>query len=394
MAICSLAREGVRAPWAFSAASTTAPAIASILTSRYPSWHGVSEHGDSALDPSMSTVAAILQEAGYTTGAIVANPVLHPSRNFGRGFDVFEYRMTHRERNRPTLRERRAGEVTSAALAWVAVARGPWFLWLHYQDPHGPYEAPDALRPRDAPDAAFLPVLGDETGFGGIPAYQVLPDIRSREAYEAAYGNEIRHLDGEIQRLLEGFAALGAEPGILLTADHGEAFGEDGFYFAHGHSLGVEQLRVPFLWKPPLGRAPGVIPGVVSAVDVAPTLLDAAGIPSPKSFAGRSIFQESAASNRTLYAEDDASVVVVQGVELLEAPRRSSPASRAGHVSLPRYGSLGKDGAWVGYDASGGEDLERAAEEFASRSVGRAVPLRVELEPETKAAIRALGYAE
>jgi len=83
--------------------------------------------------------------------------------------------------------EREARSTTDAALAWAQVAaEAPWFMWVHFQDPHGPYEPPDASTGYDPPDGKRLPVLeNDDSGHGGIPSYQRLPGLFTREAYEA-----------------------------------------------------------------------------------------------------------------------------------------------------------------------------------------------------------------
>src|SRR5262249_46218922 len=157
------------------------------------------------------------------------NPALVKGRGMEQGFAVYDDRMQRRERNREVL-EREAKELTDAALAWVHTARAPWFLWVHYQDPHGPYEPPDAGLAEDAADArahAALPLLTDESGWHGIPSYQVLGAARDPATYERRYAAEIRWIDRQLARLVVGVDASGNRPGIVLTADHGEAFGED-----------------------------------------------------------------------------------------------------------------------------------------------------------------------
>src|SRR5262245_10713624 len=248
-AICALADGGTRFAWAFSAAPHTAPSVASLLTSRYPSFHGVGQDASSRLRFSQPTVAGLLRAAGYTTAAFVSNPVLNPSRNFGQGFDVYDVNLTRHERNRPGALERVAADTTDAALTWARTGpASPWFVWVHYQDPHGPYDPPGAGPARDEPGAEVLPVLEQQSGLGGIPAYQALPGLHSAAAYERRYLDEIRYLDPHVGRLIAALDELG-RPAVLLTADHGEAFGEDGFYFAHGHSVGLDQIRVPLLWR-------------------------------------------------------------------------------------------------------------------------------------------------
>ena len=106
--ICSLGRHGTRYAWALSPAPSTAPAIASILTSRYPSYHGVTQFFGTQLAIGGSTLAESFRQAGYATAAIISNPVLAPSRLLDRGFDHYDSQMNREEPNRPGLWERDA----------------------------------------------------------------------------------------------------------------------------------------------------------------------------------------------------------------------------------------------------------------------------------------------
>ncbi len=287
-AICRLADAGTRFVWAFSTAPYTAPSIASVLTSQYPFEHGVRESAISYLVDEATTVAEVLRDGGYTTAAFVSNPVLDRSRHLQQGFDVYDQRMTRRERNRKGFEEREAMATTDAAIAWAEVgAEQPWFLWVHFQDPHGPYEPPQPASPRSAaPDTILLPTLDDDSGLGGIPSYQKLPRVIDFQSYSDRYTDEIQYLDPHVGRLVDRLDELGRPPAVLLTSDHGEAFGEDGYYFAHGQSVGLDQIRIPLLWRPPAPQPPRAWEFPVSAVDIAPTLMRIAGFDQPSSFRG------------------------------------------------------------------------------------------------------------
>ena len=107
-------------------------------------------------------------------------------------------------------------------------------------------------------------------------------------------------------------------PGVLATADHGQAFGEDLFYFTHGHSVGLDQIRVPLLWRPPEGGTPERVEAPVSTLDAAPTLLRAAGLATPSRFEGRPLPSASDAPGapqlaRSIFAEAEGTVAVVSG---------------------------------------------------------------------------------
>ena len=197
----------------------------------------------------------------------------------------------------------------------------PWFVWIHYRETHGPWRArrhPDAAPPLDAGPGERLRVLPTAFGRGGIPSYQALPGLFTRESYEARYRDEIRYVDAQLSRLLDQIDIEEPLPGVLATADHGQAFGEDLFYFSHGHSVGLDQIRVPLLWRPPAGGTPERIEAPVSTLDAAPTLLRAAGLATPSRFEGRPLPSASDAPGapqlaRSIFAEAEGTVAVVSG---------------------------------------------------------------------------------
>ena len=122
LAICEGGWTGTRFERAFSTASHTSPSIASLLTSRYPRDHSVTASYATKLKPELLTVADVLAEAGYSTAAIVSNPVLDQERGMDQGFDVYDDERDRPERNRPHLRVRGAKATTDAALDWLSHA--------------------------------------------------------------------------------------------------------------------------------------------------------------------------------------------------------------------------------------------------------------------------------
>jgi len=413
--LCALAENGTRFAWAFSTAPSTAPSVTSILSSSYPARHGVTQSAVSFLPSEAVTVAEVLADAGYTTAAFVSNPVLDRSRNLTQGFAVWDQRMTRAERNRPDHREREAEAAVAAALAWARVgAEAPWFLWVHLQDPHGPYEPPGAPPVHDPEDAEALPVLANHSGRGGIPAYQALPGLRAPESYERRYRDEIRYLGAHVERLVAGLDALGEPPAVLLTSDHGEAFGEDGYWFAHGHSVGLDQIRVPLLWRPP-GRVPErpgrSVPGAVGLVDVAPTLVAAAGLPLPEAFAGRPLpvagvdAPAPTSEPRPVFAEDARRLAVVLGGAYYARDRESFAEAETDRTSggkvvplRPRTARLLPDGTTPGYARAAPDGAAAALEElvagYAALPRGAAHERAEPLPAELRESLEALGYLE
>jgi len=407
--LCGLADAGIRFEWALAAAPYTAPSVASILTGLYPSSHGVTQTPTSYLRADVDTVAERLQAAGYQTAAFVSNPILERSHQLDQGFLVYDQEMQRQERNRPDKVEREAAATTDAVLRWArARAREPWFLWVHYQDPHGPYEPPDAPAVHDEPGDPRLPVLQDDhSGRDGIPAYQALPGVFTQRAYERRYRAEIEHLDRQLARLVRGLDELGDPPTVLLTADHGEAFGEDGYYFAHGHSVGLDQIRVPLLWRPAAPRTARVESRPVSLIDVAPTLLHAAGAPIPAHWPGRPLplfGSEPPPVDRALFAEHTRRVAVVIGRRYYArnrrrvAPDEYDPNSGGRARLLPaRTARLDPEGDVPAYQPAArtpaNVHLERTLATFLrSAQRERAGATHDDVPEESRRRLRALGY--
>jgi arylsulfatase A-like enzyme len=318
--------------------------------------------------------------------------------------------MMRRERNRPHRTERDARDTSDAALAWAqAEARPPWFLWVHYQDPHGPYEPPRAAPARDARRGPRLPVLDNDSGRGGIPSYQALAGAFSVRTYERRYLDEIRFLDRQVGRLVRGLDALGDPPSVLLTSDHGEAFGEDGYYFAHGHSTGLDQIRVPLLWRPAPGQpGAGVVQESVSLVDLAPSLLELAGLARPEAFVGRPLPLAADASSggmRAIFAEHGRQAAVVQGQRYYARDRdpkaQARPEGRPwgddnpalpprtawleGGPGLPPYSAVPPDLP---------EGLELALRDHLEAGPAGLEHRHTEVPARFREQLRALGYAE
>jgi arylsulfatase A-like enzyme len=281
----------------------TTPAIASLLSGRYPHEHGVRDLAQ-PLSSSVPLLQERLREQGYRCGAIVGNWVLGNERSgLARGFDLWCESLPQRTGVPPDdAPQRTARSLTDAALVALGLApvpsepefeprtalpRGdaPWFLWLHYMDPHGAYEPPAEHRV-----AARLPDFVEvedsrDTTRQRVARYNVPEDAWVRDdmfdaaVVRARYDGEVRFLDAELGRLFDALRAAGEleRTVIVLTADHGESLGEQDYYFEHGANCGESTVRVPLLV-----RAPGVAPGrrstPASLVDVAPTVLELIGL--------------------------------------------------------------------------------------------------------------------
>jgi len=262
----ALAARGVRFATAVAHAPLTAPSHASILTSLTPLRHGVRDNGAFALPSSIPTLAEAFRNGGYRTAAFVSGFPLDRRFGLDRGFDVYDDRLPHgNDRRRAPYVERPADMTTDAVLRWVdteggGTAKGdrpPWLLWVHYFDPHAPYEPPAAIAAR----------------FTDRP-----------------YDGEVAFVDQQVGRLLDRLRSReGARPTlVLVTADHGESLGEHGEE-THGLFIYDATLLVPWILAGP-GLPTGRVPTVVArGIDVAPTLLDYARLRGATGMEGRSL---------------------------------------------------------------------------------------------------------
>jgi len=274
-----------------SVASMTSPGVAGILTGLMPVRSGVlrNEH---ILPTTVPTLPDTLRAAGFVTAAFVANPVLRPGLGFERGFDHYELVEPS-----PPEKKARAEAVTSRALAWLE-GRDPAgprvFLWVHYMEPHGPYEpgqAANALFPveefGDAELAVRLLELKDPSGRGGIPGYQWNTESFLREtdarSYLGRYAAEVWSFDRSVGVLLagaeeRGWMGSGGETLLVIASDHGEALSNDhGFYFSHAHPPTQDQIQTPLMFVYP-GASGEQFAEPVSNLDIAPTTAALLGV--------------------------------------------------------------------------------------------------------------------
>ena len=253
-ALDRLAAEGVRFADATAHAPLTYPSHVSILTGRYAGAFGVRLNGMDPLPAAATTIAETLKAAGYRTGAVVGSVILDESYGLAQGFDEYDDRIAAQVRDTVAVSElqRPADEVTAAARAWIAAQRSPWFLWVHYYDPHLPYAAPAKYQ-------AMLP--------------------------DRPYDAEVAFTDAQIGALLHGLDR--ARTAVIVTADHGESLGEHGEQ-DHGLFLYDATLRVPMVIAAP-GVKPRVVHEQVRNVDLAPTISELAGLAPQSDWDGESL---------------------------------------------------------------------------------------------------------
>jgi len=288
----ALARESTLYRSAWTTAPWTAPAMAALMTGRTPDELGVHGGNRFALAPEALTLAEEARDAGFATAAVVSNWVLRQppagmgSSGLSQGFDVYDDEMKQREGNREAF-ERHADATSDAAIRWLdssAARDGRFFLWIHYQDPHGPYTPPAEFAQRFKREDTLrveLPTGKTQSGKGQIPAYQVVGGERSLESYRARYDAEVAWFDHQLARLFTCLREKNWWEDTLLvfTADHGESLGENGWFFCHGENLQRETVQVPLIIRFP-GRSSRMMDVPVSHLDLWPTIREALGLES------------------------------------------------------------------------------------------------------------------
>ncbi|HEV2721499.1 MAG TPA: sulfatase-like hydrolase/transferase [Thermoanaerobaculia bacterium] len=241
-----IAKTARRFDYAYCAVPQTLPSHTSMLTGLYPGGHGLHENGR-YLSPKQTVLAERLKANGYRTAAFVSAFAL--ARRFGlaRGFDVYDDAV-------PEPREERsARDTTDRALAYLAKpAEPPLFLWVHYYEPHFPYEPPEPYRSRFASN----PYLG-----------------------------EVATMDEQLGRLVKAFRArFGANAAVIVVGDHGEGLGDHGEQ-QHGNLMYQSTMHVPLLVSGP-GVTAGHVAAPVSTRRIFHTILDWARIDAANSLRG------------------------------------------------------------------------------------------------------------
>jgi arylsulfatase A-like enzyme len=235
-------------------------------------------------------LAEVLKRNGFYTYAYSTNAMLVEEKGMAQGFDEFFFGPALGEWvTTITVNRFEKGEIPQ-----------PFFAWLHYIDPHGPYDPPRRFGQLFVDDRFYdakgTVQLGEKNHvLGEVPGYQQELGENAREQeldfYVARYDGEVRYLDAQISRLflyLEENNLLNNTI-VVFTADHGESLGDHNYYFEHGLFVYQHQIHVPLFIRLPGQQVGSRIEQPVQLLDLAPTLLELTGIPVPGSYQGRSL---------------------------------------------------------------------------------------------------------
>lgn len=288
-----LARGGVLFTAAHAPAPMTLPSHTSMMTGLYPRSHLVLSHAYT-LDERPPTLAQVLKEHGYATAAFVSSHVLDKKYGLARGFDTYWERWLVDPRYVGQVRDRGRDVTTKVATAWLGRAPAkPFFAWIHYFQPHKPYEPAEPFDTLYDPGYTGRMTATVDT-LQRIWREKVVLDSVDLAHLVALYEGEVSTADQEVAKVLATLedAGLADDTIVIVTADHGEVLYEHEFYFGHDIMLYRPAINVPLLI---VGRGlfpPGrIVAEPVRLIDLAPTILDVLGIPPAQvgKFEGRSL---------------------------------------------------------------------------------------------------------
>src|SRR5258706_7179862 len=367
--IDALAGDGVRFERAYTPVPVTLPAHTVIFTGTYPTLSGMHDFSGNKLNPGQPTLASILKEHGYSTGAVVGSAVLDSRFGLNQGFDFYYDHFDFKRLQESNLEEleRPGNVVADVALEWLAKNRkNKFFLWMHLYDPHYPYRPP-------------------------VPY--------SEENRERPYHGEIAFADAQVGRLITFLKANGLyrNTAIVLAGDHGESLGEHGEK-NHGFFIYNATLHVPMIIHLP-GSSPRVVSELVSLADLMPTVLKALKVAVPSQVQGVNLLPlmapTKAEESHSLYAETFLPRLHFNWSEL-----RSVETEKYHFINAPKpeLYDLSTDpgetqNLYAGKKAVADELRVRLATLISQYSVGSELAQKTGLDPALMERVKSLGYA-
>src|SRR5882672_2308043 len=368
--IDGLAADGARFTRAFTAVPVTLPSHTAMLTGTYPMLSGMHDFIANKLSPQQPTLATVLKQSGYVTGAVVASAVLDSRFGLNQGFDFYydHFDFSRLEEANLDEMERPGNVVADQVLDWLGKnSDKKFFVWMHLYDPHYPYRPPEPY---------------------------------SREYADRPYDGEIAFADEQVGRLLHFLKDKGLYQNtvIVLSGDHGESLGEHGEK-THGFFIYNATMHVPLIVRLPGKSLALTVDDPVSLVDLMPTVLSAVGLDIPSQVQGRSLLPilrgEKGNRERTVYGETFLPRIHFNWSEL-----RGAENAKYHFIDAPRpelYDLLKDPGELHDLFA----DKKAVAEEMRAQlktlirdnSAGKELAEKTGLDPALMERLKALGYA-
>ncbi|HVT43463.1 MAG TPA: sulfatase-like hydrolase/transferase [Thermoanaerobaculia bacterium] len=269
--IDALAADSLLFEHAYTHAPLTLPAHASLFTGLLPADHGVRDNIGFRVRDDVPTLAEMMRDRGYATGAAVSAYVLRKETGIARGFEFYDDAVQQSPEHALGMMERSGQATADSALAWIDRTQKPFFLFLHLFEPHAPYDPPEPFR----------------------------------ALHRDRYDGEVAWTDRIVGRFLDGLRSrnLYDDSIIIFLSDHGEGLGDHG-ESEHGLLLYRETVQVPLIVKLPGRRSGGTrVVHPVQIVDIVPTIAELTGASPPPSLAGRSLLGAAGDARRPIVAE-------------------------------------------------------------------------------------------
>ncbi len=368
--IDALAADGARFTRAFTVVPVTLPSHSAMLTGTYPMLSGMHDFSANKLNPEQPTLATVLKQAGYATGAVVAAAVLDSRFGLNHGFDFYYDHFDFSRLDEANLdeMERPGNLVADQVLEWLGNnSQKKFFVWMHLYDPHFPYRPPE-------------------------------PYIH--EYADHPYDGEIAFADEQVGRLLRFLKEknLYQNTVIMLSGDHGEGLGEHGEK-THGFFIYNATMHVPLIIHLPGKPVELTVDDPVSLVDLMPTALAAVGVDIPSQVQGRNLLPalrgEKAGSGRTVYGETFLPRIHFNWSEL-----RGAENVKYHFIDAPRpeLYDLAKDpgelhNLFADKKAVAGEMRAQLSGLIRDNSAGKEMAEKTGLDPALMERLKALGYA-
>ena len=366
----ALAADGVRFERAFTVVPVTLPSHTAIMTGTYPMLSGMHDFSGNKLSPQQPTLASVLKQAGYTTGAVVAAAVLDSRFGLNQGFDFYydHFDFSRLEEANLDEMERPGNVVADLTLDWLSKNwQKKFFLWMHLYDPHAPYNAPEPY---------------------------------NREYADHPYDGEIAFADAQLGRLVNFLKEkkLYDNSVIVVVGDHGESLGEHGEK-THGFFIYNATMHVPLIIHLPGNSAGRTVGDPVSTVDLMPTILHAAGLEIPQQAQGTNLLPELDAKpeskDRDLYGETFMPRIHFDWSEL-----RGTENTKYHFIDAPRpeLYDVAKDPAethnlFADKKAVAEEMRAKLAALIRQYSAGKELAEKTGLDPALMERLKSLGYA-
>ncbi|NJD54184.1 MAG: glycosyltransferase [Candidatus Methanoperedens sp.] len=341
--IDTLAKSGILFKYAFSACPNTVPSIASVLTSKYPSNHSMGFDPDKKLDPEVdTTLATVLNENEYRTAAFLSSSGL---TGINSGFDIFDEGKGKRD----------CAGTNEQVLKWLDENHmQDFFLLVHYSDLQGPYLNSGSYKNTFVEDEFYgnaeqIKNISDkDPTFNSIPRYQILNPVTDADNipvsfesdvryYKAQYDGCIRNIDENIQKLIEKLKVLKIfdDSLIIITSDHGVAFGENNLFLDYGLSVTLDQIEVPLVLKFHKGWyiKSGILDIPVSTLDIMLTILSLCNNDLSFMLEGYSLKEvlegkeDNILKERTIMSENERQFALISPNGLMELKKKDVPTS-------------------------------------------------------------------